>query len=151
MVVRYLSVIFPVCNAVQRSTRIPSHRRQAVCPLGPAPKWRTGFRPLATLPPDDPSRLQGLDASLNCLPHARGRKRSAHSSISYRQCEELLHCSPQLARIAGSLDTPIIPCGPRQPEGRIRVERRSRTLRNHLPRQTLSQTAILPRRLPGAD
>jgi hypothetical protein len=129
-VVRYLSVIFPVCNAVQRSTRIPSHRPQAVCPLGPAPKGSHRIQVSRHVPLDDPSRLQGLAASLDCLRHAVGRTRSPHSSISYRQCEDLLHCSPQLAGIAGSLDTPIIPCGPYQPEGRIKVERRSRTLRH---------------------
>jgi hypothetical protein len=100
---------------------------------GPAPKWRYRIQASCHAPLDYPSRLQGLDASLNCLRHA-----VAARGVPIRQYHienaDLLHCSPQLARIAGSLDTPIIPCGAKQPEGRIRVERRSRTLRDSSPR-----------------
>ena len=84
---------------------------------------------------DDASRLiphaqfyasQGLDASLDCLRHA-----IAARGIPIRLYIDnaKIYRSPQLARIAASLGILIIHSRPYQPEGRGKIERCFRTLR----------------------
>lgn len=84
---------------------------------------------------DDASRLiphaqfyasQGLDASLDCLRHA-----IAARGIPIRLYIDnaKMYRSPQLARITASLGTLIIHSRPYQPEGRGKIERCFRTLR----------------------
>jgi transposase InsO family protein len=84
---------------------------------------------------DDASRLiphaqfyssQGLDASLDCLRHAiAARGVPLRLYIDNAQ----MYRSPQLARIAASLGILIIHSRPYQPEGRGKIERFFRTLR----------------------
>jgi putative transposase len=84
---------------------------------------------------DDASRLiphaqfytsQGLDASLDCLRHA-----IAARGVPLRLYIDnaKMYRSPQLARIAASLGILIIHSRPYQPEGRGKIERCFRTLR----------------------
>ena len=84
---------------------------------------------------DDASRLiphaqfyvsQGLDASLDCLRHA-----IAARGIPIRLYIDnaKIYRSPQLARIAASIGILIIHSRPYQPEGRGKIERCFRTLR----------------------
>jgi len=98
---------------------------------------------------DDASRLlphaqfytsQGLDACLDCLRHA-----IAARGIPIRLYIDnaKMYRSPQLARIAASLGTLIIHSRPYQPEGRGKIERCFRTLRQQFlanldPKRTLS-------------
>ncbi len=84
---------------------------------------------------DDASRLiphaqfyasQGLDAALDCLRHA-----VAARGIPIRLYIDnaKIYRSPQLARIAASLGTLIVHSRPYQPEGRGKIERWFRTVR----------------------
>ena len=94
------------------------------------PSGRTGFRHLATL-----HSMTQPPPRTRCLAHlsspCRGRTRSPYSSISYRQCEDLIHCPPQLSADCRIARHPDYSSGPYQPEDPIKVERRSRTLRDH--------------------
>ena len=98
---------------------------------------------------DDASRLiphaqfyasQGLDASLDCLRHAvAARGLPARLYIDNAK----IYRSPQLARIAASLGILIVHSRPYQPEGRGKVERFFRTVREQFlanldPKHTLS-------------
>jgi putative transposase len=84
---------------------------------------------------DDASRLiphaefyasQGLDAALDCLRHAiAARGMPLRLYIDNAQ----MYRSPQLARIAASLGILIIHSRPYQPEGRGKIERCFRTIR----------------------
>lgn len=85
---------------------------------------------------DDASRLiphaqfyasQGLDAALDCL-----RQAMAARGIPVRLYIDnaKMYRSPQLARIAASLGTLIIHSRPYQPEGRGKIERCFRTIRD---------------------
>lgn len=87
---------------------------------------------------DDASRLiphaqfyasQGLDAALDCL-----RQAIAARGIPIRLYIDnaQMYRSPQLARIAASLGTLIIHSRPYQPEGRGKIERCFRTVRDQL-------------------
>ncbi len=87
---------------------------------------------------DDASRLiphaqfyasQGLDAALDCL-----RQAIAARGIPVRLYIDnaKMYRSPQLARIAASLGTLIIHSRPYQPEGRGKIERCFRTVRDQL-------------------
>lgn len=98
---------------------------------------------------DDASRLiphaqfyasQGLDASLDCL-----RQAIAARGIPVRLYIDnaKIYRSQQLARIAASLGTLIVHTPPYQPEGRGKIERYFRTLRDQFltnldPKQSLS-------------
>jgi putative transposase len=98
---------------------------------------------------DDASRLiphaqfyssQGLDASLDCL-----RQAIAARGVPVRLYIDnaKIYRSPQLARIAASLGTLIVHTPPYQPEGRGKIERYFRTLRDQFltnldPKQSLS-------------
>jgi putative transposase len=98
---------------------------------------------------DDASRLiphaqfyasQGLDAALDCL-----RQAIAARGIPIRLYIDnaKMYRSPQLARIAASLGTLIIHSRPYQPEGRGKIERCFRTLRDQFlanldPKRTLT-------------
>jgi transposase InsO family protein len=84
---------------------------------------------------DDASRLiphaqfypsQGLDASLDCLRHAVAAR---GVPIRLYIDNAKIYRSPQLARIAASLGILIIHSRPYQPEGRGKIERCFRTLR----------------------
>ncbi len=84
---------------------------------------------------DDASRLiphaqfyasQGLDASLDCLRHAVAAR---GVPIRLYIDNAKIYRSPQLARIAASLGTLIIHSRPYQPEGRGKIERCFRTVR----------------------
>jgi putative transposase len=84
---------------------------------------------------DDASRLiphaqfydsQGLDASLDCLRHAVAAR---GVPIRLYIDNAKIYRSPQLARIVASLGTLIIHSRPYQPEGRGKIERCFRTLR----------------------
>jgi transposase InsO family protein len=84
---------------------------------------------------DDASRLiphaqfyasQGLDAALDCLRQAMAA-RGVPSRLYIDNAK--MYRSPQLARIAASLGTLIIHSRPYQPEGRGKIERCFRTLR----------------------
>ena len=84
---------------------------------------------------DDASRLiphaqfypsQGLDASLDCLRHAVAAR---GVPIRLYIDNAKMYRSPQLARIAASLGILIIHSRPYQPEGRGKIERCFRTLR----------------------
>jgi putative transposase len=84
---------------------------------------------------DDASRLiphaqfytsQGLDASLDCLRHAVSAR---GTPIRLYIDNAKIYRSPQLARIAASLGTLVIHSRPYQPEGRGKIERCFRTLR----------------------
>jgi transposase InsO family protein len=87
---------------------------------------------------DDASRLiphaqfyssQGLDAALDCL-----RQAIASRGVPVRLYIDnaKMYRSPQLARIAASLGTLIVHSRPYQPEGRGKIERCFRTLREQL-------------------
>lgn len=85
---------------------------------------------------DDASRLiphaqfyasQGLDASLDCLRHAVA---SRGVPIRLYIDNAKIYRSPQLARIAASLGTLVIHSRPYQPEGRGKIERCFRTVRD---------------------
>jgi putative transposase len=85
---------------------------------------------------DDASRLippaqfypsQGLDASLDCLRHAVAAR---GVPIRLYIDNAKMYRSPQLARIAASLGILIIHSRPYQPEGRGKIERCFRTLRD---------------------
>ncbi len=98
---------------------------------------------------DDASRLiphaqfyssQGLDASLDCL-----RQAIAARGVPVRLYIDnaKIYRSQQLARIAASLGTLIVHTPPYQPEGRGKIERYFRTLRDQFltnldPKQSLS-------------
>jgi putative transposase len=98
---------------------------------------------------DDASRLiphaqiyasQGLDACLDCL-----RQAMAARGVPIRLYIDnaKMYRSPQLARIAASLGTLIIHSRPYQPEGRGKIERYFRTVREQFlanlePKRTLS-------------
>jgi len=98
---------------------------------------------------DDASRLiphaqfypgQGLDACLDCL-----RQAVASRGIPIRLYIDnaKMYRSPQLARIAASIGTLIIHSRPYQPEGRGKIERCFRTVREQFlanldPKRTLS-------------
>ena len=100
---------------------------------------------------DDASRLiphaqfyatQGLDAVLDCLRQAVAR-RSAPSRLYIDNAK--VYRSPQLARIAASLGTLVIHSRPYQPEGRGKIERCFRTVReqflaNLAPKRPLSRS-----------
>jgi transposase InsO family protein len=84
---------------------------------------------------DDASRLiphaqfyasQGLDAALDCLRHAVSAR---GIPIRLYMDNGKIYRSPQLARIAASLGTLIVHSRPYQPEGRGKVERFFRTVR----------------------
>jgi putative transposase len=84
---------------------------------------------------DDASRLiphaqfyasQGLDAALDCLRHAVAAR---GIPIRLYMDNGKIYRSPQLARIAASLGTLIVHSRPYQPEGRGKVERFFRTVR----------------------
>jgi transposase InsO family protein len=84
---------------------------------------------------DDASRLiphaqfyasQGLDASLDCLRHAVAAR---GLPIRLYIDNAKIYRSPQLARIAASLAILIVHSRPYQPEGRGKIERFFRTLR----------------------
>jgi len=84
---------------------------------------------------DDASRLiphaqfypsQGLDAALDCLRHAI-RARGVPIRLYIDNAK--IYRSPQLARITASLGTLIIHSRPYQPEGRGKIERFFRTVR----------------------
>jgi transposase InsO family protein len=84
---------------------------------------------------DDASRLiphaqfyasQGLDAALDCLRHAVSAR---GIPIRLYMDNGKIYRSPQLARIAASLGTLIVHSRPYQPEGRGKVERWFRTVR----------------------
>ena len=84
---------------------------------------------------DDASRLiphaqfyasQGLDAALDCLRQAVAR-RGAPTRLYIDNAK--IYRSPQLARIAASIGTLVIHSRPYQPEGRGKVERFFRTVR----------------------
>ncbi len=88
---------------------------------------------------DDASRLiphaqfyasQGLHASLDCLRHAvAGVPSGSGVPIRLYIDHAKIYRSPQLARIAASLGTLIIHSRPYQPEGRGKIERCFRTVR----------------------
>jgi transposase InsO family protein len=98
---------------------------------------------------DDASRLiphaqfypsQGLDASLDCL-----RQAIAARGVPVRLYIDnaKIYRSQQLARIAASLGTSIVHTPPYQPEGRGKIERYFRTVRDQFltnldPKQSLS-------------
>jgi putative transposase len=98
---------------------------------------------------DDASRLiphaqfypsQGLDACLDCLRHA-----IAARGVPVRLYIDnaKIYRSQQLARIAASLGTLIVPTPPYQPAGRGKIERYFRTVRDQFltnldPKQALS-------------
>jgi putative transposase len=98
---------------------------------------------------DDASRLiphaqfypsQGLDAALDCLRHAVARR---GVPIRLYIDNARMYRSPQLARIAASLGTLIIHSRPYQPEGRGKIERCFRTVREQFlanldPKRSLS-------------
>jgi transposase InsO family protein len=102
---------------------------------------------------DDASRLiphaqfyasQGLDASLDCL-----RQAIAARGVPIRLYIDnaKMYRSPQLARIAASLGILIIHSRPYQPEGRGKIERYFRTVREQFlanldPKQSLSLEAL---------
>ena len=84
---------------------------------------------------DDASRLiphaqfyssQGLDAALDCLRHAIA---SRGVPVRLYIDNAKMYRSPQLARIAASLGTLIVHSRPYQPEGRGKIERCFRTVR----------------------
>jgi transposase InsO family protein len=84
---------------------------------------------------DDASRLiphaqfyasQGLDAALDCLRHAVAAR---GVPIRLYIDNAKIYRSPQLARIAASLGTLIVHSRPYQPEGRGKIERFFRTVR----------------------
>jgi transposase InsO family protein len=84
---------------------------------------------------DDASRLiphaqfyasQGLDAALDCLRHAVSAR---GIPIRLYMDNGKIYRSPQLARIAASLGTLIVHSRPYQPEGRGKIERFFRTVR----------------------
>src|SRR5881398_1866478 len=84
---------------------------------------------------DDASRLiphaqfyasQGLDASLDCLRHAVAAR---GVPIRLYIDNAKIYRSPQLARIAASFGTLIVHSRPYQPEGRGKIERFFRTVR----------------------
>jgi transposase InsO family protein len=100
---------------------------------------------------DDASRLiphaqfyasQGLDAALDCL-----RQAIAARGIPLRLYIDnaKIYRSPQLARIAASLGTLIIHSRPYQPEGRGKIERCFRTVRDQF------LTNLDPKRLLALD
>jgi putative transposase len=110
---------------------------QADMLFGPWVRRRNGGRMQvflhATL--DDASRLiphaqfypsQGLDAALDCLRHAVSAR---GIPIRLYLDNGKIYRSPQLARIAASLGTLIVHSRPYQPEGRGKVERWFRTVR----------------------
>src|SRR5258708_14094227 len=85
---------------------------------------------------DDASRLiphaqfytsQGLEASLDCLRHAVAAR---GTPIRLYIDNAKIYRSPQLARIAASLGTLVIHSRPYQPEGRGKIERCFRTVRD---------------------
>jgi putative transposase len=98
---------------------------------------------------DDASRLiphaqfyasQGLDVCLDCLRHAVAARGVA---VRLYMDNAKIYRSPQLARIAASIGTLIVHTPPYQPEGRGKIERFFRSVReqflNNLDRkQTLS-------------
>jgi transposase InsO family protein len=102
---------------------------------------------------DDASRLiphaqfypsQGLDACLDCL-----RQAIAARGVPVRLYIDnaKIYRSQQLARIAASLGTLIVHTPPYQPEGRGKIERYFRTLRDQFltnldPKQSLSLEAL---------
>ena len=102
---------------------------------------------------DDASRLiphaqfypsQGLDASLDCL-----RQAIAARGVPVRLYIDnaKIYRSQQLARIAASLGTLIVHTPPYQPEGRGKIERYFRTVRDQFltnldPKQSLSLEAL---------
>jgi putative transposase len=102
---------------------------------------------------DDASRLiphaqfyssQGLDACLDCLRHAVA---SRGVPIRLYIDNAKIYRSQQLARIAASLGTLIVHTPPYQPEGRGKIERFFRTLRDQFltnldPKQPLSLEAL---------
>jgi hypothetical protein len=84
---------------------------------------------------DDASRLiphaqfyasQGLDAALDCLRHAVAA-RGVPTRLYIDNAK--IYRSPQLARIAASVGTLIVHSRPYQPEGRGKIERFFRTVR----------------------
>jgi transposase InsO family protein len=88
---------------------------------------------------DDASRLiphaqfyprQGLDACLDCLRQARAA-RGVPTRLYIDNAK--MYRSPPLARIAASLGTLIIHSRPYRPEGRGKIERCFRTLREQFP------------------
>jgi putative transposase len=98
---------------------------------------------------DDASRLiphaqfypsQGLEAALDCLRHAVAR-RGVPARLYIDNAR--MYRSPQLARIAAALGTLIIHSRPYQPEGRGKIERCFRTVREQFlanldPKHSLS-------------
>ena len=102
---------------------------------------------------DDASRLiphaqfyisQGLDACLDCLRQAMAA-RGVPSRLYIDNAK--MYRSPQLARIAASLGTLIIHSRPYQPEGRGKIERCFRTVREQFlanldPKRLLSLDAL---------
>ena len=98
---------------------------------------------------DDASRLiphaqfypsQGLDASLDCLRQAIGAR---GVPVRLYIDNAKIYRSQQLARIAASLGTLIVHTPPYQPEGRGKIERYFRTVRDQFltnldPKQSLS-------------
>src|SRR5205809_3952055 len=102
---------------------------------------------------DDASRLiphaqfyasQGLDACLDCLRQAVAAR---GAPIRLYMDNAKIYRSPQLARIAASLGTLIVHTPPYQPEGRGKIERYFRTVRDQFltnldPKQSLSLEAL---------
>src|ERR1700736_1090549 len=95
---------------------------------------------------DDASRLiphaqfypsQGLDASLDCLRHAVA---SRGVPIRLYIDNAKIYRSPQLARIAASLGTLVIHSRPYQPEGRGKIERCFRTVRDQFSPTSIPNT-----------